>query len=76
MGTNFRHFKALSKKNWINWKRTPLGNIVELATPFVITMLIYLSSLKMTSNTISNISLTRLNHGLYPAMTPGDDGGF
>ena len=70
MGTNFRHFKALSKKNWINWTRTPLGNIVELATPFVIMMLIYLSSLKMSTKT-RQISLTRLNHGLYPAMAPG-----
>jgi hypothetical protein len=69
MGTNFRHFKALSKKNWINWKRTPVGNIVELCTPFSICMLLYFASLKMVINTNSNINLQGLNHGLYPAFS-------
>jgi hypothetical protein len=34
----WRHYKALSKKNWINWKRTPIGNILELGCPIILTL--------------------------------------
>jgi len=29
----FTHYKALMRKNWINWKRTPVGSISELLCP-------------------------------------------
>jgi hypothetical protein len=36
----FAHYKALMRKNWINWKRTPCGSISELLCPlFLISML-------------------------------------
>ena len=76
MGTNYRHFKALSKKNWINWKRTPLGNIVEFATPFIICMMMWFTSLSMDVKSIGSLDLTGMSHGLYPAFSLGDDGEF
>ena len=32
----FTHYKALMKKNWINWKRTPLGSIFEILCPLIL----------------------------------------
>jgi hypothetical protein len=38
-----RHFKALSKKNWINWRRTLAGSITELVMPvFLMSLLMIL----------------------------------
>lgn len=39
-GKSWRHFKALMKKNWINWKRTVLGSIFEVAGAIVLTLLL------------------------------------
>jgi len=36
-----RHFKALTRKNWINWKRTPVGNILELGCPIILTLCMF-----------------------------------
>ena len=30
---NLRHFKALMRKNFINWKRTPVGTALEILLP-------------------------------------------
>jgi hypothetical protein len=76
MGTNFRHFKALSKKNFINWKRTPCGNCVELGTPLIIAIFLFIAGLKMQINTVSGINLSGLNHGLYPAFSQGANNSF
>lgn len=43
MGKNLRHFKALMRKNWINWKRTPLGSLIELLLPAVVMGIILLA---------------------------------
>lgn len=40
------HYKALMKKNWINWKRTLCGSLAEIACPLVlIGMLVSLKGL-------------------------------
>lgn len=42
----FVHYKALMKKNWINWKRTPVGSISEILCPLIlIGMLVSLKTL-------------------------------
>ena len=33
-----RHIRALSQKNWINWKRTPIGSICEILIPILCTL--------------------------------------
>ena len=32
----FSHYKALMRKNWINWKRTMCGSISELMCPIIL----------------------------------------
>ena len=36
MGRNWRHVKTLTRKNFINWRRTWLGSFLELALPALI----------------------------------------
>jgi hypothetical protein len=33
---NISHLKALLKKNWIYWKRTPVISIVEILAPILL----------------------------------------
>jgi hypothetical protein len=33
---DYRHFKALMRKNIINWKRTPLGTTLEVLLPVLL----------------------------------------
>ena len=40
MGAKARHFKALSKKNWIVWKRNICGSICEIMCPLVLMALL------------------------------------
>jgi hypothetical protein len=43
------HYKALMKKNWINWKRTPCGSLSEIICPLIlIGMLVSLKGLFVT----------------------------
>ena len=35
-----RHFKALMIKNAINWKRTPVGSVLEMACPVFLMILL------------------------------------
>lgn len=37
-----RHYKALMRKNFINWKRTPLGSCAELFCPILFMSLVLL----------------------------------
>jgi len=36
----WRHFKALMKKNAINWRRTLVGSLMELICPIVLMMIL------------------------------------
>jgi hypothetical protein len=62
-----RHFKALSKKNWINWKRTLFGSIVELVCPIFLMSMLMMLRLQISVEYIKDIDLAKLRHGLYPA---------
>ena len=35
-----RHFRALCRKNWINWKRTWCGSCLEFACPFLLMLIL------------------------------------
>ncbi len=43
MGVATSHFKALSKKNWIVWKRNLFGSICELMCPLVLMSILVLT---------------------------------
>ena len=40
MGYQLRHFKALSRKNYINWKRSMTGSVTELLCPLFLMSLL------------------------------------
>ena len=35
-----RHFNALTRKNWITWKRTLAGGLAELICPVVLMLIL------------------------------------
>ena len=76
MGTFVRHFKALNKKNWINYKRTPTGNLVELCCPIVMCLMLYAIKLRIPYTVFTNMDFTMLNHGLYPVIKQNRDGDY
>lgn len=43
MGANARHYKALMKKNFINWKRTPCGSLCEILCPVLLMLILVLA---------------------------------
>jgi hypothetical protein len=67
MGAFARHFKALNKKNWINWKRTMAGSIAELICPIALLLILVVLRREIQRETIDNIDLMKMRHGLYPA---------
>ena len=66
MGTQLRHFKALNRKNWINWKRTLAGSCMELICPLILLSFLAFFRWRIPRETIDNIDLGTLRHGLYP----------
>ena len=40
MGASTRHYKALMKKNYINWKRTCCGSICEIVCPLMLMLIL------------------------------------
>jgi hypothetical protein len=68
-----RHFKALSRKNWINYKRTPMGNFLELMCPLMLTLIIYGLRINSETDWYENNKIKAMRHPLYPVMTYDDD---
>jgi len=66
MGTQIRHFKALSKKNWINWKRTLAGSITEILCPILLMGVLAFLRFKIARETLDDFDLAKFRHGLYP----------
>lgn len=77
LSTSFRHFRALSRKNAINWKRTPLGSVTEIICP-VILMLLLVYGRKITKpEQLDNLKVSALRHPIFqPAKPDGLDGQF
>lgn len=66
MGTNLRHFKALMRKNFINWKRTPLGSVLELMLPAFLMLLLVFARQAIKPTTINGVDVTTLLHPSFP----------
>ena len=75
LSTSFRHFRALSKKNTINWKRIPPGSVFEIIYP-VILMLLLVYGRKITKpEQLDNLKVSALRHPIFqPAKPDGLDG--
>jgi hypothetical protein len=78
MGASCRHYKALMKKNFINWKRTPCGSITEILLPIGLMMILVWARAKIDPEPTENYSLYSLRHPLYPIAKPDDsaDGNY
>jgi hypothetical protein len=66
MGSQWRHFKALTRKNWISWKRNLAGSICEIACPVMFMMVLLILRQTIKKEMMDNVDLTNLRHGLYP----------
>lgn len=68
--TSYRHFKALSRKNWINWKRTPLGSATEIICPILL-MIIMVRIRRIIDPELSPaLKLAELRHPLFQPAKP------
>jgi hypothetical protein len=65
--TFIRHIKTLSKKNFINWKRTPIGTALELLVPLFLAIYLVYSVKTATANpTVYTYDFREYQHPLYP----------
>ena len=66
MGTNTRHILALTRKNFINWRRTWFGSFLEIIVPILcmvgICLLRKYSDVKVTGSK----SLLNQSHAFHP----------
>lgn len=76
MGASTRHFKALMMKNYINWKRTPLGSLCEIIAPILLMFILVYARYEIDPETIADYSLYSLRHPLYPAGKLSDNGTY
>jgi hypothetical protein len=66
MGSSCRHFKALMRKNWINWKRTLRSSICELLCPVALMVILGLARLAVEKPVHSESSQISLSSLYYP----------
>jgi len=70
MGASTRHYKALMKKNWINWKRTPCGSILEIFCPILLMLILVYARSRTDPVYNSDFSLYTLRRPFYPIAKP------
>lgn len=67
-----RHFLALMKKNWINYKRNPISAICGLITPVLLMSIMVWLRAQITPTNVDSTNLLRLNHPIYTIATKND----
>jgi len=75
-GTAFRHFKALNKKNWINWKRSLCGSIFEMFCPLILFFILMTLRWRIEKEYINADDLGILKHAVYTGVEKNDKGEF
>ena len=70
MGASARHYKALMKKNCINWQRTPCGSICEIFCPIVLMLILVYARSQIDPVENEDFSLYSLRRPLYPIAKP------
>ena len=66
MGRNWRHVKTLTRKNFINWRRTWLGSFLEVAIPALIMALLCFYKVNEAPETIPEEKLLHYASAQYP----------
>jgi hypothetical protein len=72
----YRHFKALMRKNMINWKRTPIGTTLEVLLPVLLMVALAIARGRVQPQTIDDLNLQSLRHPLYPIASPLSNGSW
>lgn len=70
MSSGTRHYKALMKKNFINWKRTPCGSICEILCPALLILILWYARTKADPDQFEDTSYYTLRRPLYPVAKP------
>jgi hypothetical protein len=70
MGASTRHYRALMKKNWINWKRTPCGSICEIICPILLMLILVYARTQVDVTNSEDYSLYSLRRPFYPIAKP------
>jgi hypothetical protein len=65
--TGWRHFKALNKKNYINWRRSLCGGLFEIFCPIALFLVLMLLRQRIKVEYIRADDLSQLNHAIYTA---------
>ena len=75
MGDSTRQFKALMRKNWINWKRSPKCSFCEICcASYVFLVLVWIRTL-ITVEEFNLKDLAIARHPVLPTMTYSDEKG-
>ena len=70
MGASARHYKALMKKNWYNWKRTPCGSVLEIICPILLMLILVYARSTIDPKYNSDFSLYTMRRPFYPIAKP------
>ncbi len=75
MGVALRHFKALSKKNYIVWKRNLVSSICELMCPIILMSVLLWARTQIEKELIEETSLLDQASLWHPQVenTPTND---
>jgi hypothetical protein len=61
------------KKNVINWKRTPVGSLLEILCPVLLMLLLVWARIEIEPSLLGNINLLNLKKPIYPLATMRND---
>ena len=70
MGESARHYKALMKKNYINWKRTCCGSICEIVCPLMLMLILVYARTQVDVVYNDDYSLYSARRPFYPVAKP------
>ena len=61
-----RHFKALLKKNYLNYRRTPHGTAAEIGVPIVLSLILLIIRFLMKPIHVEDLDIYQLKKPYYP----------
>jgi len=68
-----RHFKALMRKNFLLWWRTPICSTFELLVPIVMMSVLWIIRVQVPSTSVDQEGLTSKKYTTFRAFTNVDD---
>jgi len=70
MGKNncFRHFKALMRKNFILWYRTPGCSIFEILAPIILMVILTVIRTKIKTTSVDQEGILNKKYVVFPGV--------